>query len=98
MKYRLLSNVEYRAFRKTHPDLFALEIEEGKIEREKQVFACYRERGTRLLKHRLRRMSRAEIDELAAESELEIERIALRQLHNAHHHKRRLHGLEHREE
>ncbi|GIV63118.1 MAG: hypothetical protein AB1457_13470 [Chloroflexota bacterium] len=99
MKFRVLSESEYRMFRRIHSGDDVLAVEEAKIRREKAIYLNLRRQGKARLKEQLRRMQRMPGGEEWLEEEAEeVEQRAVRVYRNARRHKRRLRGLQPHEE
>jgi len=86
---RKLSLHEIESYRKRHPYDHAIEVEEGKIRREKTASASLRRKGTRRIRRCLNGLGDPGED-LVVE---QYEASAIRELRNALAHKRRLAGL-----
>ncbi|MFN7036023.1 MAG: hypothetical protein ACK4SN_06605 [Bellilinea sp.] len=95
MKIRLLSETEYRAFKRIHAGDDTLAVEESKIRREKEFYLNLRRQGKAHLKQRLKSIKGpiGEEEWLAEEME-RIEGRAVRVYRNARRHKQRLRGLQ----
>jgi len=99
VKIRVLSESEYRMFRRIHGEDDVLAVEEGKIRREKRLYLNLRRQGKARLKQRLKRIGGMAGEEEWLEEEIaQVEQRAVRVYRNARRHKQRLHGLQPYEE
>ena len=95
-KKRKMTEHEYEVYRKTHGCAHPLDVERGKIRREKTDAARYRRRSEEKMKRRLRELaSSGDLDAWDEEEPFdEDEARAARELGNARAHAHRLRELE----
>ena len=91
-----MTDQEYKVYKKIHDYEHPLEVERGKIRREKADHAQYRRKSDARLKRRLREMAYTADEDTWEEDAIQAEydARASRELRNARTHKRRLRGLE----
>lgn len=94
MKIRVLSENEYRMFRRIHRSEDVLAEEEGKIRRETRLYLNLRRQSKARLKQRLKKMAASTMEEEWLEEGMDVvEQRAVRVYRNARRHKQRLRGL-----
>ncbi len=94
MQKHAMTGHEYEIYKKIHRYPDPVDVEEGKVEREKSDYIKYRKKSDAQIEEILREMIKSGSLEMWDESDAVVYEVkATREIRNAHKHKRRLKGL-----